>query len=252
VAQDTSGSYLSGLRERSGADACAAAEPQEERKTMASPQPRDRRRKQLEAGPFGPLIGSFRLHLAAEGKAAKTVRIYTEAVAWFAAAHLLPETGKTGWEQVGGRDVQSWMVFLLGRYSDAYASNQFRALQQFFRWLGEEERVPDLMAGLRAPKVTEKLVPVFTSGQLSALTRTVQGPSFLQRRDAAIVAVLTATGIRAGELAGIRYDPGRSDLDLWQRELTVRGKGGQQRIVRFGHDAARVLDRYLRVRAKHA
>jgi hypothetical protein len=28
----------------------------------------------LDAGPFAPEIGSFRLHLAAEGKAAKTVR----------------------------------------------------------------------------------------------------------------------------------------------------------------------------------
>jgi hypothetical protein len=31
------------------------------------------------------------------------------------------------------------------------------------------------MAQLRAPKVTEKLVPVFTSGELSALERTCPG-----------------------------------------------------------------------------
>ncbi|HUK68932.1 MAG TPA: hypothetical protein VLW50_09320, partial [Streptosporangiaceae bacterium] len=76
------------------------AEPQEERKMMTVPPPRPRRRKPLEAGPFAPEIGSFRLHLAAEGKAAKTVRTYTEAVAWFAGAHLLPRTGCTRWEQV--------------------------------------------------------------------------------------------------------------------------------------------------------
>ncbi len=29
--------------------------------------------RQLDAGPFQPQIGSFRLHLAAEGKAARTV-----------------------------------------------------------------------------------------------------------------------------------------------------------------------------------
>ena len=63
------------------------------------------------------------------------------------------------------------------------------------------------MTRLRAPKVSEKLVPVFTSEELSALARTCQGRSFAQRRDTAIIAVLTATGIRAGELAGIRYDP---------------------------------------------
>jgi hypothetical protein len=40
--------------------------------------------------------GSFRLHLAAEGKAAKTVRTYTEAVAWFAAAHLITRRAAPG------------------------------------------------------------------------------------------------------------------------------------------------------------
>jgi hypothetical protein len=34
---------------------------------MDVPQPRPRRRKPLDAGPFQPEIGSFRLHLAAEG-----------------------------------------------------------------------------------------------------------------------------------------------------------------------------------------
>jgi site-specific recombinase XerD len=119
---------------------------------MAVPPPRPRQRKVLDAGPLAPEIGSFRLHLAAEGKAAKTVRTYTEAVAWFAAAHLVPRTGCTSWEQVSGHDVQRWMVHLLTRYSDAYVSNQFRALQQFFRWLAEEEQLPDPMARLRAPK----------------------------------------------------------------------------------------------------
>jgi site-specific recombinase XerD len=145
--------------------------------------------------------------MAAEGKAPKTVRTYTEAVAWFAAAHLITRTSHARWEQVSGHDVQRWLVHLLTRYSDAYASNQFRALQQFFRWLAEEEQLPDPMTRLRAPKVAEKLVPVFTSEELSALEKTCQGRSFAQRRDAAIIAVLTATGIRAGELAGIRYDP---------------------------------------------
>jgi hypothetical protein len=50
---------------------------------MTIPQPRPRRRKPLDAGPFAPEIGSFRLHQAAEGKAAKTVRTYTEVVQWF-------------------------------------------------------------------------------------------------------------------------------------------------------------------------
>jgi site-specific recombinase XerC len=57
------------------------------------------------------------------------------------------------------------------------------------------------------------------------------------------------------KLAGIRYhsdDPARSDLDLHAREIRIRGIGGTARTVKIGHQAARSLDRYLRVRARHA
>jgi hypothetical protein len=46
------------------------------------------------------------------------------------------------------------MVWLLSRYSDSYASNQYRALQQFFKWQAQEEELPDPMARLRPPGVT--------------------------------------------------------------------------------------------------
>jgi integrase len=68
-------------------------------------------------------------------------------------------------------------------------------------------------------------VPVFASEELSALQKACQGRAFGKRRDAAIIAVLTATGIRAGELAGIRcdpHDPRRSDVDLWAREISPK------------------------------
>ena len=172
--------------------------------------------KLLDAGCFQAEISSFRLHLAAEGKAARTVRTYTEAVQWFAAAHLRREPGRAGWEDVRRQDVQGWVAWLLGRYSAAYASNQFRALQQFFKWLAAEDEIPDPMAGLRAPHVPDRPVPVFADGDLPRLERACTGRSFQQRRDAAVIAVFAATGIRLSELAGIRYaldDPQRSDMD---------------------------------------
>src|SRR5260221_5253113 len=98
--------------------------------------------KPLSAGAFQGAISSFRLHLAAEAKAAKTVRMYPEAVQWFAAAHLLRETRRTDRDQVCAQDIQRWMVWLLGRYSDSCASNQYRALQQFFGWWSDEEELP--------------------------------------------------------------------------------------------------------------
>ena len=100
---------------------------------MTAPQSRSRQARPLDAGCLQPEISSFGLHLAAEGKAARTVRTYTEAVQWFAAAHLRRDVGRVGWEDVRRQDVQEWMAWLLDRYSAAYASNQFRALQQFFK-----------------------------------------------------------------------------------------------------------------------
>jgi integrase/recombinase XerD len=225
---------------------------------MTAPRPRSRlpgQPRQRDAGPLEPQIGSFALHLAAEGKAARTVQGYTSAVRWLAASYLAGQPGKTSWEQVNAQDIQRWITQLLHRYSGAYASIQFRALRQFFKWRADEDELPDPMARLRAPKVTVTAVPVFTSVELSDLDKACQGRSFAARRDAAIIAVFTATGIRLSELAGIRYhpdDPARSDLDLHGREIRIRGKGGTARTVKIGHQAARSLDRYLRARARHA
>ena len=97
---------------------------------MTAPRPRSRQPKQLDAGMFQAEISSFALRLAAEGKAAKTIRIYTEAVQWFAAAGLPWRVGRDSWKQVTSRDIQRWMAWLLDRYSAAYASNQYRALPQ--------------------------------------------------------------------------------------------------------------------------
>ena len=221
---------------------------------MAGPPRRHGRAGQPDAGPLGADIASFRLHLAAEGKAARTVQGYTGAVRWFAAGYLLRQAGKTSWEQVSGQDIEQWMAQLLDRYSSAYASIQFRALRQFFKWRAAEDELPDPMARLRAPRVAVPDVPVFTSVELSALAKASHGNSFAARRDAAIIAVFTATGIRLSELTGIRChpgDPARNDLDLQAREIRIAGKAGKPRTVRIGHQAARSLDRYLRARARH-
>jgi site-specific recombinase XerD len=70
------------------------------------------------------------------------------------AEHLIPNEIKV-WCDVKARHIQEWTVSLLGRYSDSYASNQFRALQQFFKWHATED--PDEpranpMSNLKAAK----------------------------------------------------------------------------------------------------
>jgi site-specific recombinase XerD len=214
-------------------------------------------RRDLGAGPFQELIDSFELHLLAERKSKKTIRTYTEAAQWLAGAQLRP-AGIDDWPQVATQDVQRWIARLAGQYSDTYANNQFRALQQFFKWYATEDPAdprPNPMAGLRPPKVDDKVVPVFTEAELAALLATCKGGGFEARRDHAILSLFRDTGVRLSELAGLRYDTEdtqRRDLDLRSREAIVTGKGGKQRLVRFGAETTRAIDRYLRERQRHA
>jgi hypothetical protein len=86
---------------------------------MAQPKP-------LAAGAFQGAIGSFRLHLEADGKSGKTVRVYTGAVL-VRRRSSAPQDRHTARDEVAADDIQGWMVWLLGRYSDSYASDQYRA-----------------------------------------------------------------------------------------------------------------------------
>ena len=194
-------------------------------------------RRELGAGPFGDLIGSFELHLLAERKSPKTVRTYCEAAQWLAAAQLRP-AGLASWDEVTAKDVQRWTVRLAAEYSDSYANNQFRALQQFFKWHATEdpdEPRPNPMANLKPPKVGDKLVPVFTGDELTAMLATCKGGGFQNRRDYAVISLFKDAGIRLSELAGLSLD----DVSPVSREATVTGKGNKQRTVRFTYDTAR-------------
>jgi Phage integrase, N-terminal SAM-like domain len=159
-----------------------------------------------DAGDLQPEISSFRLHLAAEGKAATTVRTYIEAVRWFAARRRAQD-GCTRWEEVGKQHVQEWIAGLLDCYSAAYASNQFRALQQFFKWLAAEEDIPDPMAGLRPPHVPDKPVPVFSGEELQRLERACAGRGFQDRRDAAVIVVSWRPGSACRSCPGSAATP---------------------------------------------
>ena len=60
-------------------------------------------------------------------------------------------------------------------------------------------------------------------------------------RDAAVLELLYATGLRVAELSGLD----RGDVDHGRRTLRVTGKGNKQRTVPFGVPAATALDRWL-------
>ena len=125
---------------------------------MTVPETRSRQPKSLDAGIFQPEISSFRLHLAAEGKAGKTVRTYTEAVQWFAAAHLIQQRGRTCWEEVGKQDVQEWVAWLGGGDRadregghDQHEVPQNRGVEAGLALVQAEAVLPQLEALLHGP-----------------------------------------------------------------------------------------------------
>ena len=131
----------------------------------------------------------------------------------------------------------------------------YRALQQFFKWWAGEEDLPDRWPASARPGSPRSSSLFSPPDNCRSWRRSARSRSFAQRRDLAVIAVLRATGIRLSELAGIVYDAEdaqRSDVDLWRREIMARGKGGKTRIVRISHQTAVTLDRYIRVRARHA
>src|ERR1700688_3863598 len=93
---------------------------------------------------------SFERHLRAEDKSPKTVTTYGESVTQLQT--YLAGEGITSITEVRREHLEGFMADLPGRRSAATASVRFRALQQFSRWLVDDEHVDtDPMAKMRAP-----------------------------------------------------------------------------------------------------
>lgn len=143
--------------------------------------------------------------------------------------------------------IRDFIIGILETRTAGYASNLFRALQQFAKWYAAEEDAANPMSGMKPPMLPEQETPVLREEELRALLKSCEGKEFVQRRDAAIVYLFLDSGIRRAELTALRVD----DVDLDHREVTVLGKGRRTRTVAFGRKAAWALDRYLTERARH-
>lgn len=78
-------------------------------------------------------------------------------------------------------------------------------------------------------------------GGTTAVAPTDELREAIEVRDAAIVEVLYATGIRVAELVSLDI----ADIDFSQRTMRVTGKGSKTRVVPFGAPAARALQEWL-------
>ena len=126
--------------------------------------------------------------------------------------------------------------------SRATAGRKLAAVRTFLRYLRREgllEGDPGALVG--TPK-RERRMPAHLSEQET--TRLVTAPSVddpLGRRDAAILELAYAAGLRVSELVGLGVD----DVHLSARMVRVRGKGGKERLLPFGTSAALAIRRYL-------
>jgi len=194
------------------------------------------------------LASSWRLHLAAERKSPATMESYgyaTTQLAAFLREHGMP----TDVGSITREHIEAFLVDVIERRSASTAETRYRGLRSFFGWLEEEGEIPaSPMARMKPPKITERPVDVPTLDDVRKLLDVCAGNDLEARRDTAIVRLFADAGIRLAELTGLRMD----DLDLMGGTVLVHGKGDRYRMASFGRKTAKAIDRYLRVRARHA
>lgn len=199
-------------------------------------------------GNIAPLRASFLRHLHAENRSPSTRVTYAKAVdqldAFLKAAGMPINVA-----DISREHIEHFLVGLQERgMRPATVSQRYRSLQQFFRWLAEEGEVRvSPMANMRPPHVPEEPPPVLTDEELRRLLKACEGTEFAERRDMAILRLFLDSGMRRGELAGLKVD----DVDFDNSVAVVLGKGRRPRSAPFGRKTAQALDRYLRVRARH-
>ncbi|MFN8192601.1 MAG: tyrosine-type recombinase/integrase [Nocardioidaceae bacterium] len=208
----------------------------------------------MRTAELASLVPSWELHLKAERKSDGTIRTYLAGVepylGWCESNRVDP---------LSRASLQAWTTELLnGGRSAATAKTRMMAVRHFARWLADEGEIDgNPFDKLKPPKVDQPIVPVLTDDQLRALIKACEPPaserqglaSLRHRRDEAIVRLMLETGMRASECLNLELD----DVDLVEGTVVIRrGKGGRGRTVPFGPQAARALDRYLRVRRLHA
>ncbi|MFN8629038.1 MAG: tyrosine-type recombinase/integrase [Chloroflexota bacterium] len=198
------------------------------------------------AGAIRALLPSWRRSLAARRVSPRTIATYqtsAEQLAAFLARQGMPSEVA----RVRREHVEAFVEDLLRTRKPATAHNRYRGCQAFFAWCVEEGEVKaSPMERMRPPKLDEAPPPVLREGDLRRLLEAAERDrTFGGVRDAAILRLFVDTGIRRGELLGMRA----ADVDLDEGLADVDGKTGKRRVA-IGDTTIRALDRYMRARAK--
>ncbi len=144
--------------------------------------------------------------------------------------------------------VETFQAWMIDTRSASTALNKHKCLQQFFRFLADEDEISrSPMERVKQPKTPQKLVRVMPDSDTRKLLDVCRGTGFTNLRDEALIRLYCNTGARLSEIGNLRVE----DIDLNTDSVHLRGKGAKDRRVRFGPKTGRALSRYLRARAKH-
>jgi site-specific recombinase XerD len=124
------------------------------------------------------------------------------------------------------------------RLAPATIARKLAAVRSFLRFTLGPAQVPDASLAPRRPRrLPETPKPADVETALEALS----GDGPLPLRNRALVELVYSAGLRSAEAVGLDL----GDVDFDREQIHVRGKGGKERLVPLGEEAAFWVARYL-------
>jgi integrase/recombinase XerD len=181
-----------------------------------------------------------------DGLAAQTLAAYrrdlTLYARWLAQQCTSGGQGGRGLDDTRESDLFAYMA---ARHADSRATTANRRLtvfKRYFRWALRERRVAaDPTLKLLAARQPLRVPKTLSEAQVEALLAAPDVAQALGLRDRAMLELMYASGLRVSELVTIRT----VQVALAEGVLRVTGKGSKERLVPFGDEALRWLQRYL-------
>jgi integrase/recombinase XerC len=124
------------------------------------------------------------------------------------------------------------------RLAPATIARKLAAVRSFLRFALGPDRVPETSLTPRRPR---RLPETPRREEIEAEFEALDEDGPLGLRNRALVELVYSAGLRSQEAVGLDL----ADVDFEQEQLHIRGKGGKERVVPLGEEAAHWLSRYL-------